>query len=93
MTSRNDSSRVSAPPSCASPGSEQARAFAAVNAAFGSLGRVCMALDGRFRVRYASEHLDRVVGPDAASRAPGQPIEALLGSELFGPEASGLRRR
>ncbi len=61
-------------------------AFAAVNAAFGSLGRVCMALDGSFRIRHVSERLDAVLGPGAATRLQGQPIEALLGPELFGPD-------
>jgi transcriptional regulator with GAF, ATPase, and Fis domain len=61
-------------------------AFAAVNAAFGSLGRVCMALDQGFRIRHASEHLDALLGRGAADRVRGQPIESLLGSELFGPE-------
>ena len=36
-------------------------AFAAVNAAFGSLGRVCMALDGDFRVRHVSAQLDTLL--------------------------------
>ncbi len=60
------------------------RAFSAVNAAFGSLGRVCMALDGQFRVRYASELLETLIGPEAAAAARGQPVEALLGAELLG---------
>ena len=80
-----------AAPSCA-PGSEDhARAFSAVNAAFGSLGRVCMALDGDFRVRYASELLDALIGAEAAARARGRPVEELLGAELFGP-AGPLRQ-
>ena len=61
-------------------------AFAAVNAAFGSLGRVCMALDGRFRVRHVSARLDALLGDGAAARILGVPVEALLGAELFGPE-------
>jgi transcriptional regulator with GAF, ATPase, and Fis domain len=61
-------------------------AFAAVNAAFGSLGRVCMALDARFCIRHVSERLDTLLGCGAASRVHGQPIEALLGPELFGPD-------
>jgi DNA-binding NtrC family response regulator len=63
---------------------EQQRAFAAVNAAFGSLGRICMALDGDFRVRYASELLDALLGPEVGARVRGLSIESLLGSELFG---------
>jgi transcriptional regulator with GAF, ATPase, and Fis domain len=61
-------------------------AFAAVNAAFGSLGRVCMALDRGFRIRYASDVLDTLLGKGAAERMRGQPIESLLGAELFGPQ-------
>ena len=61
-------------------------AFAAVNAAFGSLGRVCMALDGQFRVRHASDRLDALLGPGAAARLRGEPIESVLGPELCGPE-------
>ena len=73
------------------PVSEQERAFSAVNAAFGSLGRVCMALDADFRIRHASELLDTLLGPAAASLARGNPVEALLGSELFGSDGP-LRR-
>ena len=61
-------------------------AFAAVNLAFGSLGRVCMALDGDFRVRHASERLDSLLGPGSALRVRGEPVEAILGGELFGPQ-------
>ncbi len=61
-------------------------AFAAVNAAFGSLGRICMALDSTFCIRHVSERLDAVAGPGAAARLVGKPITSLLGPELFGPE-------
>ncbi len=74
------------PPGCETGSEEQVRAFSAVNAAFGSLGRICMALDGEFRIRYASQLLSSVIGRDAASRATGAPIASLLGAELFGPE-------
>jgi transcriptional regulator with GAF, ATPase, and Fis domain len=70
----------------ASPVDEHARAFSAVNAAFGSLGRVCMALDGDFRIRYASDLLGSLIGAEAALLARGRLIETLLGAELFGPE-------
>jgi len=63
-------------------------AFAAVNAAFGSLGRICMALDSDFRVKHVSERLDALLGPGAAARMRGQPVEALLGPELFGPNGT-----
>jgi transcriptional regulator with GAF, ATPase, and Fis domain len=71
---------------CAANPSEQERAFSAVNAAFGSLGRVCMALDDQFRVRYASELLDTLLGPAAAAAARNRPVETLLGAELFGAD-------
>jgi DNA-binding NtrC family response regulator len=65
--------------------SQREVAFAAVNAAFGSLGRICMALDRDFRVRHVSERLDALLGPGAAARTLGQPVESVLGAELFGP--------
>jgi transcriptional regulator with PAS, ATPase and Fis domain len=74
-----------------SPPEGRELAFAAVNAAFGSLGRVCMALDAQFRVRYASDRLDALLGPGAASAVQGQPVESILGAELFGPQG-GLRQ-
>jgi transcriptional regulator with GAF, ATPase, and Fis domain len=73
-------------PTCVTATTEQDRAFSAVNAAFGSLGRVCMALDAQFRVRYASELLGTLIGPAAAAEARGQPVEALLGPELLGAD-------
>ena len=69
-----------------SPGAEQERVFSAVNAAFGSLGRACMALDRDFRVRYASDVFDTLLGPGTAARLRGSPVEALLGTEMFGPD-------
>ena len=70
--------------SCDAGSTEQARAFSAVNAAFGSLGRICMALDADFRIRYASELLETLLGPAAAAQLVGLSVESLLGSELFG---------
>ncbi len=63
-------------------------AFTAVNAAFGSLGRICMALDATFCVRHVSERLDVLLGPGAAARMRGQPVESVLGPELFGPNGT-----
>ncbi|HVI75887.1 MAG TPA: sigma-54 dependent transcriptional regulator [Anaeromyxobacteraceae bacterium] len=63
-------------------------AFAAVSAAFGSLGRVCMALDAEFRVRHVSSELDVLLGAGAAQRISGEPIETVLGPELFAPGSS-----
>jgi transcriptional regulator with GAF, ATPase, and Fis domain len=62
----------------------RAAAFAAVTAAFGSLGRICLALDADFRVRHASGQLDSLLGPGAAERLTGEPVESFLGAELFG---------
>jgi transcriptional regulator with GAF, ATPase, and Fis domain len=69
-----------------STNAEQERVFSAVNAAFGSLGRACMALDRDFRVRYASDVFDALLGPGTAARLRGNPVEALLGTEMFGPD-------
>jgi two-component system, NtrC family, response regulator AtoC len=74
-------------------------AFAAVTAAFASLGRVCLALDSGFRIRHVSPRLDDLLGSGAAARNEGRPAEELLGNELFGRAgamrcalASGQRR-
>ena len=61
-------------------------AFAAVNTAFASLGRICMGLDSQFRVRHASQRVELLLGPGSAQRIVGQPIEAVLGPELFGSD-------
>jgi DNA-binding NtrC family response regulator len=63
-------------------------AFAAVNAAFGSLGRICMALDSGFRVRHVSPRIDTILGPGAAARLLGEAVESVLGPELFGPDGA-----
>src|SRR5512147_2302604 len=68
---------------CATGTLEQQRAFSAVNAAFGSLGRICMALDGDFRIRYASDLLESLLGPEVAARVVGLSVEELFG--LDGP--------
>ena len=72
-------------PSLPAP-TEQERAFAAVNLAFGSLGRVCLGLDSEFRIRHASEMLDTLLGPGASARVRGMPVESLLGTEMFGAD-------
>ncbi len=71
-----------------SPLPEREVAFAAVNAAFGSLGRICMALDESFHIRHVSERLDALLGPGAARRMQGEPVESVLGAELFGPNGA-----
>ena len=85
----NVSESCSMPEAADSPAGREL-AFAAVNVAFGSLGRVCMALDGEFRVCHVSERIDSLLGRGSASRVLGQPIESLLGEDLFGP--SGVLR-
>jgi transcriptional regulator with GAF, ATPase, and Fis domain len=72
--------------SCPPSGAEQERVFSAVNAAFGSLGRACVALDRDFRVRYASDLFDMLLGPGTAARLRGRPVESILGAEMFGPD-------
>jgi transcriptional regulator with GAF, ATPase, and Fis domain len=78
----NGAAETAAPLAC----SEQERAFSAVNAAFGSLGRACMALDADFRVRYASDLFDTLLGPGASLRLRGASAESILGTEMFGPD-------
>ncbi|HYS82534.1 MAG TPA: sigma 54-interacting transcriptional regulator, partial [Anaeromyxobacteraceae bacterium] len=65
--------------------------FEAVAAAFGSLGRVCLALDAEFRIRHVSPRLDALLGPGSVQRYRGRPIAELLGHELFG--AAGPMRQ
>jgi transcriptional regulator with GAF, ATPase, and Fis domain len=76
----------SSPGAACSRGTEQERVFSAVNAAFGSLGRACMALDRDFRVRYASDVFDALLGAGTAARLRGSPVESILGTEMFGPD-------
>jgi DNA-binding NtrC family response regulator len=65
--------------------------WAAVSAAFGSLGRVFITLGADLRVRHASQSADAMAGEGAAQGMIGKPIEDVLGQELFG--ASGALRR
>ncbi len=62
-----------------------------VSTLFESLGRALVCLDHSFQGVHASKGLDRIVGTGAAKSILGLPIDAVLGSELFGPEGS-LRR-
>jgi len=59
-------------------------AWNGVSAAFASLGRVFICLDHEFRILHASALRDEIIDADAARALAGQPIEALLGAELFG---------
>jgi transcriptional regulator with GAF, ATPase, and Fis domain len=66
-------------------------AFEAVAAAFGSLGRVCLALDAEYRIRHVSPRLDALLGAGSVQRYRGRPVAELLGDELFG--AAGPMRQ
>jgi len=66
-------------------------AFGGVSAAFASLGRIFLCLDRSFRVLHASSILDSLLGRGTAEGAMGQPVEELLGKDLFGP-AGTLRQ-
>jgi len=77
--------------SCATAMDLREAAFAAVSTAFGSLGRVCMALDADFVVSHVSGALDGLLGPGAAASYKGRPVVDLLGAELLGP-AGALRQ-
>jgi transcriptional regulator with GAF, ATPase, and Fis domain len=63
-------------------------AFEAVALVFGSLGRVCLALDAGYRIRHVSPRLDQLLGEGAVARHLGQPVEQLLGPGLFGASGS-----
>jgi transcriptional regulator with GAF, ATPase, and Fis domain len=65
--------------------------FGALSVAFGSLGRVCMALDARLCILHVSGALDGLLGPGAAAAWSGRPVADLLGQELFG-QAGALRQ-
>jgi transcriptional regulator with GAF, ATPase, and Fis domain len=67
-------------------GDDGERVFSAVNAAFASLDRACLALDRGLRVRYASDLFDTLLGPGAAARLRGASVESILGAEMFGPD-------
>jgi len=50
-----------------------------------ALGRAMLVLDGEFRVLTATGGYDRLVCPGAGKQAIGQPIERILGAQLFAP--------
>ncbi len=81
----------SAAPASSATAAAAAAAFGALSVAFGSLGRVCMALDVQLRVLHVSGALDALLGPGAAAAWAGRPVAELLGEELFGP-AGALRQ-
>jgi len=65
MAASTRSKSAGASPNVSSPlDSVRNAGWAAVSAAFGSLGRFCMALDGEFLVLHTSERLDELLGAD-----------------------------
>jgi transcriptional regulator with PAS, ATPase and Fis domain len=63
----------------------------AVSGLFQCLGRALVCLDPQFRVVHASDGLDALAGPGAASAIVGRAVEDVLGAELFGT-SGGIRR-
>src|SRR5512138_2342058 len=66
-------------------------AWAGASVAFAALGRVFICLDRQFRIVYASDQIERLLGPGGAEAIKGRPIEHLVGDDIIGPE-SVLRR-
>jgi len=64
---------------------EERAAWAAVSAAFGSLGRAFVCVDADFRIIHGSYVLDEVFGAGAAQRVEGRTLDDVFGQELFGP--------
>ncbi len=56
-----------------------------ITRALASVGRAFICLDPEFRILHASQLLNRILGEGAAAALRGEPVEALLGEELFGP--------
>ncbi len=79
---------IDEPITCETAGA--AAALIGVSAVFESFARVLICLDASFRVVHTSELLRRMIGNDRVDASLGQPVEALLGPELFGP-AGALR--
>jgi two-component system, NtrC family, response regulator AtoC len=63
-------------------------AFEAVSSAFGSLGRVCLALNAAFEIAHVSPRMEALLGPGVAARYRGRPVEELLGPDLLGPSSA-----
>jgi PAS domain-containing protein len=62
---------------------EVSTALSALSSAFGSLGRIIVCLDRDFRIVYASEALQDLIGGAASGWTPGIPIGELLDADLF----------
>ena len=59
-------------------------ALIGVSRALASVGRAFVCLDPTFRVLHASSMLEKLLGPGTAIKVRGQPVEELLGQDLFG---------
>ncbi len=67
---------------------QERAAWAAVSAAFGSLGRAFVCADAEFRIIHGSYVLDDVFGRGASGRIEGRTLEEIFGLELFGPSGT-----
>jgi transcriptional regulator with PAS, ATPase and Fis domain len=67
---------------------EERAAWSAVSAAFGSLGRAFVCVDGDFRIIHGSYVLNEVFGFGASERVEGRTLEDVFGLELFGPSGT-----
>ena len=56
-----------------------------ITRALASVGRAFVCLDPSFRIVHASHLLNRLLGPGASVALRGQPVEEMLGMDLFGP--------
>ncbi len=77
-------------PSLPNPEETEAQ-LGALSIAFGSLGRVLVCADPKFRVVHVSRSLDRFVGEGAAEAVVGQSVAQVFGEGFFG--AAGTLRR
>ena len=80
---------ATAPPSVSNPLTEAA--LHGITRALASVGRAFICLDPEFHILHASPHLNQFLGAGASEALRGQPVEAILGDELFG--ANGPLRR
>jgi len=67
---------------------ESAAALIAVSAVLESFGRVLICLDRDFRIVHTSTLLEEMTGAITAESLIGQPVAALLGSELFAADGA-----
>ena len=62
-----------------------------VSTIFSSLGRSLICCNSSFQIVHASAGLDSFIGDGAVDAVIGEPIESVLGHDLFGPDSS-MRR-